>query len=118
MPSYANGIYTSLTTCLLCRQQASTGSLILDLYGNHLTVPTECTFPCPRCSKPPSPSVWFHFDCYDILKDSYTAGEKPTLEDLQRFAVALRPLYKPQNRDSIDTASTQEGLLCCFTMIS
>ncbi|KAE8338391.1 hypothetical protein BDV24DRAFT_176815 [Aspergillus arachidicola] len=115
MPYYANGIHTSLTSCLLYRQQASTGSLILDLYGNHLTVPTECTFPCSRCSKSPSPSIWFHFDCYDILKESYTAGEKPTLEDLQRFAVAVRPLYKPQNKDSIDTASTQEGLLCCFT---
>ncbi|KAE8329191.1 hypothetical protein BDV39DRAFT_191412 [Aspergillus sergii] len=115
MSSYTTDIHTSLSSCLLCRQQASPGSLILDLSGKHLIVPTGCIYPCPRCSKSPNPSVWFHLDCYDILKDSYTTGWWPTLKDLQRFAAAVRPLYKPENKGNINVASTQEGLLCRST---
>lgn len=57
----------------------------------------------------PIEKPWMHKLCYDLLKASNRPNE-PTLEDLQRFGKAVMPLYKPVDKEDIDSASSREGL--------
>lgn len=55
--------------------------------------------------------------CYNILGNRYAPSERPSLEDLQKFANAVEPLYKPRDKDLRDAASTLEGLFSHNTKI-
>ncbi|PYH88071.1 hypothetical protein BO71DRAFT_404140 [Aspergillus ellipticus CBS 707.79] len=82
------------STCVLCRQAPTVGSHILDLNQKLHPVP-ECRSPCAGCSYSPYPAVWFHAPCYDVLQHSYDEpSEKPTPDELRRFADAIRPVYQ------------------------
>ncbi|KAM5455384.1 hypothetical protein McanCB49686_003861 [Microsporum canis] len=84
-----------------------------DLRGNKITVP-ECELPCIRCLVVPSLKLWTHKLCFDLLRGSYKSN-KPTLDDLRKFGDAVKPLYKPLDRENIDIASSWEGLFSCHT---
>lgn len=60
-------------------------------------------------------SVWFHAACYDVLENSYKPSKKPTFEELERFADATRPAYKPQLDEHRQAASALEGLFSKHT---
>ncbi|KAM5434619.1 hypothetical protein MferCBS31731_006721 [Microsporum ferrugineum] len=107
------GFHLGRTLCLLCRQIANPGSFVLDLRGNKITMP-ECELPCIRCLVVPSLKFWTHKLCFDLLRGSYKSN-KPTLDDLRKFGDAVKPLYKPLDRENIDIASSWEGLFSCHT---
>ncbi|KAJ9370750.1 hypothetical protein DTO282E5_4510 [Paecilomyces variotii] len=102
-------VHVGRSSCLLCRQVSSAGSYILDLRNNLLTVP-ECKSPCAGCSYSPYPRIWFHATCYDVLLDSFEPSEKPTSDELERFANATSPFYKPQREESKESLTALEGL--------
>lgn len=49
------------------------------------------------------------------MEDSYKTSEKSTFDNLQKFADAVKPLYKPQDKEQRDTASIREGLFSRYT---
>jgi hypothetical protein len=71
--------------------------------------------PCYRCLIFTNPAVSFHEQCYNTLEDSYKTSEKPTFDDLRKFADAVKPLYKPQDKEQRDAASVREGLFSRYT---
>ena len=76
---------------------------------------SECELPCGGCSYHPYPLVWFHATCYNILEASYKPSNKPSFEDLRRFADAVKPIYEPQQKEHGEVASTLEGVLGKYT---
>ncbi|KAG5205866.1 hypothetical protein GTR04_2778 [Trichophyton interdigitale] len=101
-------VHFGKTTCLLCRHVATPQSPTLDLHGHDLGT-RECQRLCLVCMIHPIEKPWMHKLCYDLLKASNRPNE-PTLEDLQRFGKAVMPLYKPVDKEDIDSASSREGL--------
>ena len=118
-------IHVARSFCSLCRQAPIPGTEILgmsfpfptfpcltrlpDLSHNRLLVP-ECTSPCSRCYRTLNPRVWFHALCHGVLVNSYKPGERPTLDDLGRFADAVRPSYECPNDKREEITTTLEGL--------
>ncbi|KAK2868073.1 hypothetical protein FQN49_003178 [Arthroderma sp. PD_2] len=91
--------------CLLCRQLLNDGSTVLDLYRIQPTAP-KCENPCSITT---GPKIWSHQLCYALLERSYKSG-KPTFNDLQKFADAVKPLYPPPDKEIKDAASSWEGV--------
>ncbi|PYI02015.1 hypothetical protein BO78DRAFT_326207 [Aspergillus sclerotiicarbonarius CBS 121057] len=110
----SHDVHVAKTSCLLCRQPPTTGTYILDLTQTRLVVP-EYRYPCASCNRSPSPSVWFHPACYEILEATYEPSEKLTSEELGRFAAATRPSYEPCHAKGGEVASVLEGLLSKYT---
>ncbi|EFR03108.1 hypothetical protein MGYG_06103 [Nannizzia gypsea CBS 118893] len=108
-------LHVGKTLCLLCRQTANPGLLVLDLNNNKFVVP-ECPLPCLRCLDTRNPKLWTHILCFGLLKSSYGVA-KPTLDDIRRFGNAVKPLYRPLDQEYIDTASSWEGLYSQHTRI-
>ncbi|KAL5360702.1 hypothetical protein BJX96DRAFT_165361 [Aspergillus floccosus] len=109
MPSIPE-VHIAGTSCLLCRQPPIAGSHVFDLEQNLLSV-LDCQRPCDGCSYKPYPSAWCHPPCYSVLADSYHGSEEPTIEEFERLAVAIRPVYMSVNKTCQEIASTLEGLL-------
>ncbi|PLN77265.1 hypothetical protein BDW42DRAFT_6311 [Aspergillus taichungensis] len=107
-------VHVGQSLCVLCRQAATAGSPILDLNRRLRTVP-DCGSPCARCSLSPSPIIWFHATCYEILQNSYESSQRPTPEDLRRFADATRPVYRCHPQEHRETMSVTDGLLSKYT---
>ncbi|OJJ67122.1 hypothetical protein ASPBRDRAFT_59125 [Aspergillus brasiliensis CBS 101740] len=107
-------IHVSRTSCLLCREPPIAGACILDLTYSRLVVP-QCHSPCGRCNYSPYPMVWFHQTCYRILEATYEPSEKPSAEDLEKFAAATRPVYRPLDPEHNDVVPTLEGLLSKYS---
>ncbi|GKZ47149.1 hypothetical protein AbraIFM66951_010498 [Aspergillus brasiliensis] len=59
--------------------------------------------------------VWFHQTCYRILEATYEPSEKPSAEDLEKFAAATRPVYRPLDPEHNDVVPTLEGLLSKYS---
>ncbi|KAM5488355.1 hypothetical protein McanMca71_001907 [Microsporum canis] len=100
------GLHLGRTICVLCRQTASPGSLVLDLRGHEFTVP-ECERMCVRCRIVPSLEFWAHELCFRLLETSYESN-KPVLGDILKFGRAVKPQYK--DGESANAASSWEGL--------
>lgn len=87
-----NSRYVVFPSTFACLIQSTDLSETLNL------VP-ECKSPCSGCSYKPHPRVWLHPSCYDILMISYKPSEKPTSEELEKLADAIRPSYECQDKN-------------------
>ncbi|RAL04253.1 uncharacterized protein BO80DRAFT_491448 [Aspergillus ibericus CBS 121593] len=110
----SHDVHVAKTSCLLCRQSPTAGTYILDLARTRLVVP-EYRYPCASCNRSPSPSVWFHPACYEILEATYEPSGKPTMEELGKLAAATRPRYESRHAKGGEVASVLEGLLSKYT---
>ncbi|KAL4954697.1 hypothetical protein BDW69DRAFT_136760 [Aspergillus filifer] len=75
-------IHVEATTCLLCRQRAGIESLILDPNFKEHKVPKSPLGECLDCTHRPSPKIWFHRNCFFLLKSTYKGQRMPSVKRL------------------------------------
>lgn len=65
---------------------------------------------CSRCEKHPTPVIWIHPLCYNLLLSTYEPCEAPSSSDLERLARATQTPYQPPDEGKRATESAREGL--------